>query len=376
MFAPYRQVVRVVTASTSDPARDAARALVRGGQLAWGFVGLCVAFVIVSSALAIAGSVVLPLFLAVVVAILLRPVVRMLQRHRVPTGAAAGAVVLATVVLAIGFLWLVVAGIAGEADELMDQLEAALQELNVDADASESITSGVESLEPAVSFGFVEVVIAALDAVAGFIAGTVLGIMIMYYMLKEGGSFVRSAEERMMPGRAAQLGYFASDAAMVMRKYWLGRTIISAIVAAVVGLGAVLMGLPMVPTLMAVTFVGGYIPYIGAFIGGLLAVVVAIAENGIAAGVVMLLVVLVANLLVENLVDPHVTGRTLRIHPVIVLLVTTIGGIVGGLIGLMMAVPMTVIAVRAVGYFRAAFAIDDEAAPTEIEPEPRGSLHS
>jgi predicted PurR-regulated permease PerM len=189
----------------------------------------------------------------------------------------------------------------------------------------------------------------------------VLGILILYYMLKEGGEFLRAVERRMLPGRAAQLGYFATDAATVMRRYWIGRTIVSAVVAGVVGIAALLMGLPMVPTLMAVTFVGGYIPYIGAFIGGLLAVVVAIAENGLGAGVVMLVVVLVANLLVENLVDPHVTGHTLRIHPLVVLLVTTVGGILGGLVGLMMAVPVTVIAVRAVRYFRAAFEVDTDA---------------
>jgi predicted PurR-regulated permease PerM len=63
--------------------------------------------------------------------------------------------------------------------------------------------------------------------------------------------------------------------------------------------------------------------------------------------------------LVENMVDPHVTGRTLRIHPLVVLLVTTVGGVLGGLIGLMLAVPMTVIGVRAVRYVRAAFEVDD-----------------
>jgi predicted PurR-regulated permease PerM len=116
----------------------------------------------------------------------------------------------------------------------------------------------------------------------------------------------------------------------------------------------------MVPTLVAVTFVGGFIPYIGAFIGGLLAVIVAIAELGLGAGVAMLLVVLVANLLVENMVDPHVTGRTLRIHPLVVLLLTTAGGVVGGLLGLMMAVPITLIAVRAVTYIRAAFESEED----------------
>ena len=58
-------------------------------------------------------------------------------------------------------------------------------------------------------------------------------------------------------------------------------------------------------------------------------------------------VILVANLLIENLVEPAVTGRTLSIHPLVVLLVTTLGGIVGGLVGLVMAVPLTVIAAKA-----------------------------
>jgi putative heme transporter len=344
--------------ATRDPARDVARFVVQGGRIAWAFVGLCVAVAIVSSAIAIASSVVLPLFLAVVLAILFRPLVRWLERRRVPVSLAAGVVVVTLVIASIAFVWMVVVGIVSEGDELLAQLEAALAKLDIDESTAESISNAVSNLEPTVSSGFIEAAIAGIDAISGFIAGVVLGILIMYYMLKEGGTFLRAAEQRMLPGRAAQLGFFANDAATVMRRYWLGRTIVSAVVASVVGLAALIMGLPMVPTLMAVTFVGGYIPYIGAFIGGLLAVIVAIAENGLAAGVLMLLVVLVANLLVENMVDPHVTGHTLRIHPLVVLIVTTVGGVLGGLVGLMMAVPVTVIAVRAVRYFRAAFEID------------------
>jgi putative heme transporter len=347
--------------ATRDPARAAARFVVRGGRLAWGFVGMCIAAAIVLSALAVASSVVLPLFLAVVLAILFRPLVRWLQRHHLPAPLAAGVVVISLVLASIAFIWMVVVGIIREADELISQLEAALSELDIDESTTASITDAVDNLEPTVSFGLVEALVTGIDALSGFIAGVVLAILILYYMLKEGGDFLRTAEQRMLPGRATQLGFFATDAATVMRRYWLGRTIVSAVVAGVVGLAALFMGLPMVPTLMAVSFVGGYIPYIGAFIGGLLAVIVAIAENGLGAGVVMLLVVLVANLLVENMVDPHVTGHTLRIHPLVVLLVTTLGGILGGLVGLMMAVPITVIAVRAVRYFRAAFEVDRDA---------------
>jgi putative heme transporter len=75
-------------------------------------------------------------------------------------------------------------------------------------------------------------------------------------------------------------------------------------------------------------------------------VLVAVANSGIAAGVVMLVVVLVANLGVENLVDPVVTGRTLDIHPLLVLLVTVAGGVLGGIVGVVLAVPLTVIAGR------------------------------
>ena len=349
-----------------DPALAVAAFLERGGRLAWSFVGLVVAVAIVGGALAVAGTVVLPLFFAVVLAILFRPAVRWLECHHVPGALAAGVLVVALVIASVAFVWMVVVGIVREADDLMAQLQAALAQLGVDASASDSITAAVEDLSPTVSTGFVEAIFAGIDTVSTLIAAAVLGMLILYYMLKEGGAFVRAIERRMVPGRATQLDAFVADSAMVMRHYWMGRTIVSATVAGVVGIAAVLMGLPMVGTLMAVTFVGGYIPYIGAFIGGLLAVVVAIAENGVPAGVLMLLVVLVANLLIENLVDPHVTGRTLRIHPLVVLLVTTMGGVLGGLVGLMMAVPMTLIAVRAVKYLRAAFAVDGDAVPAAL----------
>jgi predicted PurR-regulated permease PerM len=302
--------------------------------------------------------VVLPLFLAVVLAILFRPVVRWLGRHHVPEPFAAGAVVVSLVVASMAFVWMVVVSIVGQVDELLAQLEAALAELQLDPSTAESIADAVASLGPLVAFGLVAVVVAGIDALSGLVAGVVLGTLVLYYMLKEGGAFLRSVEGRMLPGRAAQLGFFATDAATVMRRYWLGRTIVSGIVAAVVGLAALLMGLPMVPTITAVTFVGGYIPYLGAFIGGMVAVVVEVDARDLAAGVLMLLVVLVANLLVENMVDPHVTGRTLRIHPLAVLVVTTLGGVLGGLVGLMMAVPMTVIAVRLARYLHAAFDVD------------------
>jgi putative heme transporter len=146
---------------------------------------------------------------------------------------------------------------------------------------------------------------------------------------------------------------FIGDACQILRSYGQGRTVMSAVVAAVIGIASLLMGLPIVFTIVVANFIGGYIPYIGAFLGGGLAVIVAWGEGGLGLAAAMLLVVLASNLLLENFVEPRVMGRTLHIHPLIVLVVTALGGFLFGLVGLILAVPFTVIAGNAVARLRA-----------------------
>ena len=141
----------------------------------------------------------------------------------------------------------------------------------------------------------------------------------------------------------------------------------SACVAVVIGIAALLLGLPLVFTIIVVNFIGGYIPYIGAFLGGGLAVIVALGEGGLGTATIMLLIVLAANLLLENFVEPRVMGRTLDIHPLIVLVVTALGGLLGGIVGLILAVPAWVIASNAIGRLRSQGVVDmvsEKAQPT------------
>ena len=103
---------------------------------------------------------------------------------------------------------------------------------------------------------------------------------------------------------------------------------------------------------MVVNFVGGYIPYIGAFLGGGLAVIVALGDGGFPQAAIMLVIVLAANLALENFVEPKVMGQSLDIHPLIVLVATALGGLLGGIVGLILAVPAYVIARTAISRFR------------------------
>ena len=135
----------------------------------------------------------------------------------------------------------------------------------------------------------------------------------------------------------------------------------SAIVSVVIGVAALLLGLPLVFTIIVVNFIGGYIPYIGAFLGGGLAVIVALGDGGLAEGVIMLIVVLASNLVLENFVEPKVMGRSLDIHPLIVLVVTALGGLLGGIVGLILAVPAWVIARNAISRARSRGMLDEVA---------------
>ena len=120
-------------------------------------------------------------------------------------------------------------------------------------------------------------------------------------------------------------------------------------------------------TIVVANFIGGYIPYIGAFLGGGLAVIVALGDGGLGKAAIMLVVVLAANLALENFVEPKVMGRTLDIHPLVVLVVTALGGLLGGIVGLILAVPASVIAGDAIARLRSRGVIEqvaDRAEPT------------
>lgn len=331
----------------------------RLGIAAWSVIGMLVLAGIVVLGLAAISSVALPLLFAGVLAVLFRPLARKMTRLGVPRPLAAGIVVIGLVAVIVGVIGITVYGIVDQSDQLLDQLDEALAELDVSDEDIAEVRDQLENLDPSVSSGVVRSVASGLSSAAQLLVGALLAVLIMYYLIKDGGDLRRTLIARSPERLRGRVDDFIGDTAFVLRRYWLGRSIVSAIVATVVGIGALVLDLPLLLMLVVVTFVGGFIPYVGAFIGGLLAVVLALGSHGIVPAVVMLAIVLFANLVVENLVEPAVTGATLSIHPLVVLLATTVGGIVGGLAGLVMAVPLTVIATRAIPIIGEALDPDD-----------------
>jgi predicted PurR-regulated permease PerM len=322
------------------------------GIWAWSFVGVVAALIIIAFALGAVSEIVLPMTFAAVLAVCFKPMARSLQRRGLKASAAAGVVVLG--LLALGTLVAVgtVRGVVDQTAAISASVDAAIDKAvaEVDADQAslETLRTSIEGAAPTVSDGFLTRLSEGINKVVGLAGGLVLGALIMYYLLKDGSSIRKSLVARFDPTSRPEIDGFVGDSCRILRDYGRGRTIMSAIVAVFIGLVALLLGLPLVFTIIVVNFIGGYIPYIGAFLGGGLAVIVALGEGGLKTAAIMLVAVVASNLLLENFVEPKVMSRSLDIHPVVVLIVTALGGLLGGIVGLILAVPAWVLASDAI----------------------------
>ena len=319
----------------------------RLGIWSWSFVGIVVFLVIVFTALGFVSEIVLPMTFAAVLAICFKPVVGSLTRRGWKPTLAAGVVVLGLLVLMGVVVVSTVQGVLEQTDEIGAATDSALgtaaEELGLDPETLEEGKAAAEEGAPVIAEGLLARLVSGIDAAIALAGALVLGALIMYYLLKDGSLFRRNIVERSNPSVRSDVDWFIGNSCRVLRDYGKGRSAISGIVAIVIGVASLLLGLPLVFTIMVVNFIGGYIPYIGAFLGGGLAVIVALGEGGIGTAVVMLLIVLAANLLVENFIEPKVMGKSLDIHPLVVLVVTALGGLLGGIVGLILAVPFYVI---------------------------------
>jgi predicted PurR-regulated permease PerM len=139
-----------------------------------------------------------------------------------------------------------------------------------------------------------------------------------------------------------------------LRGYFRGVTLVAAFNGVVVGAGALLLGVPLAGTIAVVTFVTAYIPFIGAFVAGTLAVVVALGAKGTTTALIMLVIVILANGLLQNIVQPFAMGAALDLNPLVVLIATIGAGCIFGTIGLILAAPLLSAAVHITGDLRRA----------------------
>lgn len=322
------------------------------GLTSWLLVGVALLLVGLVWLTSLTQTIVAPVITAAVVAAVASPLIARMNRHRIPRPLGAVFIMLGLMAVGVGLFLMVIGGITAEATTISSQLGDArttlqgwLQDVGIDPataaeankDAAASISASFSQLKDGLANS-----ISALSGLAFFLALTLLSL---FFLLSDGPKIRHWAEGHF--GVPRPVAHVVSQRTLgALRGYFLGVTLIAGFNAGVVTLGALILGVPLVGTIAAVTFVGGYIPYLGAWTAAAFSVLLALGGAGPEAAGGMIIVQLLANGILQQLVQPFAMGAALGIHPLAVLVVTIAGGALFGAAGLILAAPLVSASVR------------------------------
>ncbi|MFE5029694.1 AI-2E family transporter [Streptomyces sp. NPDC056656] len=298
---------------------------------------------------------------AMLITALLAPTVARLRKHGVPRG-------LATALTAIlGFVimglvgWFVVWQVQENIDNLADQIQDGIDELrnwllNSPFHVTESqINDIAKSLRDAVGANTDQITSAGLEGVTVIVealTGILLTMFSTLFLLYDGRR-IWEWTTRLVPAQARPgIAGAGPRAWRTLTAYVRGTVIVALIDAIFIGLGIFFLGVPMAVPLAVFIFLFAFIPLVGAVISGALAVVVALVTQGVFTAVMTLAVVLAVQQIEGHILQPFILGRAVRVHPLAVVLSVAAGGLVNGIGGAVVAVPLVAVTNTVVGYLR------------------------
>jgi predicted PurR-regulated permease PerM len=342
----------------ADPVPLASTWLFRAGTRAWLAIGVLVVVAGLISVMGVLSSVVGPLTVATLLAVLFVPVVDGLHRLRVPRAAGSVVVLLSLAAIVVWSVWLTVTALADQGAEIVGALANAFNALDrwlSDLGADDAVPAGVADAMQAALRDAVGGLAAWLSAsVGGAVSGvwaiaisSIVGAFFLFYILSDWRDVVRWVGSR-VPSRDVPGDELVGAAVGSVRRYFVGLTLSTLVTVVVIGGTALLLGIPLWLTIALVTFVTSYVPYLGAVVSGAFATLVALGTQGPDAAVVMLVVVLLVQNVLQTIVCTKLTSDQLHIHPIVNLASTLVGASLGGIIGATLASPVvaTVIRVR------------------------------
>jgi len=317
------------------------------GAVAWLLVGIVLIVAGTVWVLTLTSVIVLPLVTATIIAAVAAPGVGWLARHRVPRAVASGLLLLAIVALAVVLAGVVIGGVTGQSDSIsqklsaaVDKTETALKDAGVGQSTADNAKADAKSSVSSAGGALLHGVAAALSALASLAAFAAFTALALFFLLKDGPS-LRDWVERHAGVPRPIAHTVVTEMLRALRGYFRGVTVVAAFNAVVIGLGALIIGVPLAGTIAIVTFLGAYVPYLGAWTAGVFAVLLALGAQGADAALAMAVIALLGNGVLQQLVQPFAYGAALDIHPLAVLIVTLGGGALFGMIGLVLGAPVT-----------------------------------
>jgi predicted PurR-regulated permease PerM len=290
-----------------------------------------------------------PISMALIVSTILAPPAGWLRSKGLPAALAAAIIVVGFIAALVGVIAILTPQVANKSGEVAEGASDGLEKLRdwvtggplnlSDGQITQAISALQDQLQnsaSAISSG----VFTTISTATSIIINLVLVLMLTFFIVKDG--------HRFLPWLNTLGGQRAGDhLTEVLSRVWntLGgfirtQSIVAFIDALIIGIGLAVLGSPLAVPLAVITFFGGYIPIIGAFVSGALAVLVTLVTNDYKDALIALVIVIVVQQLEGNVLSPLLQGRTMNLHPGVVLMSVTAGGSLFGITGAFLAVPV------------------------------------
>jgi predicted PurR-regulated permease PerM len=338
-------------AVAAAPAPDAVPRWLRvSAGWAWRLLLLAGLLYVAGKVAALLYIVIVPFAAAILLTALLQPLTARLRRSGLGPLAATWCTLLLAFALIGGAVWLVTTRVEAEYPALLTQVGHTSTQIQ-DWLASSPFHIRTGNLEK-ISDNLVNYLSQHRSAVEGaaltggrivveMLAGIVLCFFISFFLIKDGERIWSWLVSGLSPerGRRANLAGHAAWQAVVY--YVRGTVVVAAIHAVVMGITLTIIGSPLVAPLALFMFVAAFVPLAGVLIAGTVAIIIVLAAKGLIAAVIVLAVMIVMNQLEGHLLQPQVVGKMVRLHPLAVILVLAVAGVVAGIAGAVVAVPIT-----------------------------------
>ena len=303
--------------------------------------------------------IVFPVLLALLFSSVLWPLVTWARRRGWPSALAASVALLGLLGLIAGVLTLVVRPTVRQAADLGASAGRGIQELRdwlarsplaVDDQRIDEVTTQlVERLQRSAE-QIAAGVFTGVSAITSGVVTLVLVLVLSFLFLKDGAEFLPWLRRQSGPAMGTHLTELLARVWLTLGRYIRVQALVSLADAILIGLGLLILQVPLAPALAVLTFFAGFIPIVGAVVAGSLAVLVALVSNGPTTALLVIALVILVQQIESNVLQPLLQGRSLHLHAAVVLLAVAAGGTLFGIAGAFLAVPVAAIVATVLRY--------------------------
>jgi predicted PurR-regulated permease PerM len=354
----------------------------RASEWTWRLLLLAAGVLAVGWALSKVFLVVVVVIAALLLTALINPLADRLRARGWSTGPATAVAVITGLALIVGIVAFVAPSLVSEFATLGDKTSEAIREaqrwlvhgpLGLSAHQVDRIANGlVRQIQGGGGSSMVSGVVSGAVAVGTVIAAILLTVVLTVFFVRDGRvifTWLVGLLPQTSRDRALQVGDIAWS---TLAGYIRGIAIVGLFDAVCIGIALALLGIPLVFPLMLLTFIGAFVPIVGATVAGLVSVLIALVDHGLTAAVVLLVVILAVQQIEGNVLYPVVMRRAVEVHPVAILLGVAVGGLVAGVVGAIIAVPVVAIIGRVLALLheeREAAAVPEGTGPVVLDPD-------